>query len=232
MPVVNRESFISNIAHRLGRPRQMKADVPRWSVTPQYELYKHTTDEDLIEILENQCILNHTNFVRTDRDCLNDVLKKTFEDLGGKFIITACDSRNEEYGLTKLFHELKGKINTYIWDYRKEKENQKMAAQADIGINFSDITIAETATVTLFHDKNNGRSISVLPKYFIAIIPKETIVPRMTQAVQLIQKKHSSGKHVPFYISFNSGPSNSADIEMNLLVGVHGPIKATYILVE
>jgi len=108
----------------------------------------------------------------------------------------------------------------------------KFAEKADVGITFSDITLAESGTLTLFNDKGNGRSISLLPRVHIAIIPKSTIIPRMTQAAKQFHEGNRRGQEVSSCVSFISRPSNSADIEVSLIVGVHGPVEVTYIVID
>src|SRR5699024_5352918 len=189
--------------------------------------------DELVDVLAKQCEVIHTDFKRTNRDGLAGVLKSVIEGYDGKAIIASSDSRNEDYGLNDVYQKLQDNgLDVHLWDETKGKENQVFAERADVGITFSDITLAESGTVTLFNNKYNGRSISLMPRTYIAIIPKSTIVPRMTQAAEQIHHANEQGHDVVSCVSFVTGPSNSADIEMNLIVGVHGPVEVTYIVVD
>lgn len=234
MTIQNRESFLDNLASNLGRPRRTtEVKRPTWSLSPQWDVYKGYSQDELVTVLEKQCKAIHTNFKRTNFAELAEILTATIKGHDGKKVLAANDSRNEEYGLDVVFSALQAEsIDVRLWNSAIGKENQVFAEQADIGITFSEITLAESGTVTLFNDKDNGRSISLLPRVHIVIIPKSTIVPRMTQAVKQIHEANQQGREVSSCVSFISGPSNSADIEMNLIVGVHGPVEATYIVVD
>ncbi len=160
-------------------------------------------------------------------------LSEVVEQFAGERLVTWKDDRFEEFGLRSLFAtmETDGK-QVHTWAPEKGEENIAIAEQADIGITFSDITLAESGTVVLLSDSNKGRTVSLLPTSYIAIIPKSTLVPRMTQATAHLHQLAKSEGRFPSCVNFISGPSNSADIEMNLVVGVHGPIRACYIIVD
>lgn len=230
----NREAFLNQIAKKLRRPRRTEPVIkPRWNYAPQVEVLAEATTEELIEVLKQQCEVIHTDYKQATKANLSLVLQEVISEYEGNSLIITSDQRHADYGLTDLYDRLKTNgTDVHIWNDAIGKENQIIAERADVGITFSDITLAESGTVALFNDKNKGRSISLLPKTFIAIIPKETIVARLTQATGTIHNMIKAEEEIPSCISFVTGPSNSADIEMKLIVGVHGPIKATYIVVE
>lgn len=233
--IQNREHFLNRVAEQLGRKRRTKAvKRPSWKKEPQWDVLTDYSLDELVEVLEKQCESIHTDFVRSNSERLPEDLLHMIQSYAGKKVITWDDSRFHSLGLGDPFSTLckKKDISLASWDVEDGEESIRIAEQADVGITFSDITLAESGTVVLFSDQGKGRSVSLLPKTYIAIIPKSTIVPRMSQATREIHHRIQNGEQVASCVNFITGPSNSADIEMNLVVGVHGPFKAGYILVD
>ncbi|WP_233711007.1 LutC/YkgG family protein [Lederbergia citrisecunda] len=233
--IQNREAFLTKIAERLGRNRFLtNVERPKWSYHPQDAVFKDADSNELLEALKTQCTKIHTDLIETNKAELIETIRTIVSEYGGGPIVAWKDSRFEEYGLSPLFNNIWPSENTEIhqWESALGEENIKLAEKSNIGITISDITLAESGTAVLFSDKDKGRTVSFLPLKSIIIMPKSSIVPRMTQAARIIREKIKSGEHLPSCINFITGPSNSADIEMNLVVGVHGPVKAAYIVIE
>lgn len=123
-------------------------------------------------------------------------------------------------------------VRRLIGGIRHNPKRVELATRADIGITIADAAFAESATIVQYAKPGRSRTISLLPQDHIAIIPKSVLVPRMTQTAQQLATLDRDGLHSPNGVNFISGPSNSADIEMNLIVGVHGPVRVAYVLVH
>lgn len=232
--IQNRDKFLNKIAGQLGRSRvSSQIESPTWKYRPQDKVFHDATQDELLDILKEQCKKIHTSLYITDIKDLSKVLTKVVNEYGGP-IVKWKDDRFTEWGLDPLIKEEwpNQNIDVHEWDYIKGDENVKVAENANVGITISEVTLAESGTVVLFSDKERGRTVSFLPSTYIALIPKSSIVARMTQGAQKIREVYEKTGYVPSCVNFISGPSNSADIELKLVVGVHGPFKASYIVIN
>ncbi|QKS69723.1 lactate utilization protein C [Paenalkalicoccus suaedae] len=225
--IENRDRFLKRIASRLGReePRLTGVKRPVYSRSPQHRVLEGASTEELVDVFTKQCARIHTDVKVATVDTLEVVLQGALDEIGAKSVLAWDDARFSQYGLEGFV----GKVD--VWR-EGEASLVDTAERADVGITFSDRTLAESGTVVLFSGPGRGRSVSLLPESYIAIVPKSTLVPRMTQVTTEIHERVARGDDMPSCINFISGPSNSADIEMSLVVGVHGPVRACYILVD
>lgn len=225
--IQNRDQFLNHIAHRLGRERKQDVRLPEWEFQPQWQVYHDKSADELYTLFKKNSEEKGTYVVETTKEKLGETMESIMAAYGPGSMVATKDRRFEEYGL----HDVLTKNNVHVWDKSFGDENIEAAKEASIGFLFSDVSLAESGTITQFNDSDIARSVSLLPVTYAAIVPKSSIVPRLTQATEKIQKQVEDGEDISSYINFISGPSNSADIEMNIVVGVHGPVKAAHIVV-
>lgn len=88
-------------------------------------------------------------------------------------------------------------------------------AQCDLGITEADFLLPETGTLVLKSSHEKPRAVSLLPRIHLAIVRPEILRADMHQVFDEAKDNN--------YLVFITGPSRTADIELTVTLGVHGP---------
>ncbi len=98
----------------------------------------------------------------------------------------------------------------------------------DVGVTTAQAAIAETGTLVLESDQERHRLVSLLPPVHIAVVDAADVCATLGEALQLVRR---NGSEMSRAITFITGPSRTADIELTLTIGVHGP-KELHVIVN
>jgi L-lactate dehydrogenase complex protein LldG len=102
------------------------------------------------------------------------------------------------------------------------------AAEAVAGVTAARWAIAETGSLALAHDADRGRVVSLLPPVHVAILPTSRILGTVDAYFRAVALEGE----LPQALNLVTGPSRTADIEMDLSIGVHGPGQVHIVLYE
>lgn len=99
-------------------------------------------------------------------------------------------------------------------------------AQAEVGVTGCEAAVAETGSLVLLSGKGRSRAISLLPALHLAVVRREDIVFGMGDFYAASAARIDAAASCTFV----SGPSRTADIELTLTLGVHGPGKLVVVI--
>ncbi len=101
-------------------------------------------------------------------------------------------------------------------------------ARFDLGITLADAAIAETGTIAQCARPFRPRSISLVPRCHLVLVPADRLLASLEDLFEGISSGAEwAGGPEGFasYFTWMTGPSRTADIEKTLTIGVHGPAR-------
>jgi L-lactate dehydrogenase complex protein LldG len=154
-----------------------------------------------------------------------DVFKQNVEAVDGHCVVV----RTEEE-LTRILKSFGGRIaisDAPVLNRLRIAPSTDNIFDIDVGITTAQAAIAETGTLVLDSSRERNRLVSLVPPVHIAIVDAASIFQTLGEALAFI---HHDGNISPA-VTFITGPSRTADIELTLTIGVHGP-QELYVIVN
>jgi L-lactate dehydrogenase complex protein LldG len=221
--MADRTQFLESIRHRTRRGRYKPTKSPDSVWTPGVDRPGREEIEDpparFIEELE--ALGGHgerAGSLEEAREYVLNLAREREANLLVRWDATYLD----ELGADQPLRE--AGVEVALW--RDLPDLREMVARADIGLSTATWAIAETGSLVLEHGTGRGRSVTLLPPTYVAILPADQVLRTVPEAIQ----KYVGGT-LPANLCFHTGPSRSGDIEMSLVVGMHGPGDVHVILV-
>lgn len=243
------EDFFSNISRSLGRdsePVLIPDAATHLSLSAeqvQRRAYLVAADiasrsDELMDIMERTAAEAAWNVLRTQSPAeAADYIRRAAQDVEARTMLRSTHSALDELDIESAMHgsgislevmALDDDVQGAVRESQRDQLRRQVIA-ADIGITGVDYAIAETGSCVLLPRKGLSRVVSLAPPVHIAVVKSGQVLPSLDELFTLRRQDFLTGD-IGSYLNLISGPSRSADIEYQLVTGVHGPGEVHMIL--
>jgi L-lactate dehydrogenase complex protein LldG len=176
----------------------------------------HTTDYPAIErSYEHTGSLDGEAILKTFLDHLHEydanVVEAKPETLAAT-IAEVLKSHNQKSAIVADNFTEENLLTGFSWQRESESTREQLNTAAG-AISGCEVAIAHTGTIIL----RGARKMTLLPDRFLCIVYEHQIVETVPEAIARLEQFKAEP------LTFVSGPSATADIEMTRIRGVHGP---------
>jgi L-lactate dehydrogenase complex protein LldG len=153
-------------------------------------------------------------------------------DADARRILTWADSELPVPGVREMLHaHAMTTVEARVHTTTDRKDILAGLENVPVCITGADAAVAESGSIALVSGPGRGRLASLLPPLHIALLPASRIVRSLPEALDLLARTFGPTLFRDrSNVVFVSGPSRTADIELSLTLGVHGP-RAVHVVI-
>lgn len=221
----NAHDFIADLANKLGRPtpssvQPVEVDVPHFRLGSQ--------EEQVTVLLANWDSLGGRGIAAKTPEEAAEALKGWFGDPEPPWLDNTEIAIWGELPpfIARTLETLGWKTFTYADASRDRAERITAIAGAQLGITGADYGIVQSGSLVLRSQDRRGRAVSLVPPRHLAFLAASRIRDELGQVMEELLTDGPP----PAAVEIISGPSRTSDIEMDLSIGVHGPIEVYLVI--
>ena len=163
----------------------------------------------------------------TTRDAWLETLKEILKARGLKSLLYAPDTWMGP-AIAQAWEDGAESLPTKMPYDRNIEDLKENLFEVEAGITTTTGASAETGAIVLWPDAREPRTLSLVPPVHIAVLEADKIYNSFCEIIQ--DQNWTAG--MPTNALLISGPSKTADIEMTLAFGVHGPKELIVIVLQ
>jgi len=151
---------------------------------------------------------------------LSEAAEAVADILAGEGVRSAVLAAMPQEVRDTLAHRIRGA--GIITTEARGQDTPRIINNIDAGITLAEFAAADTGTVAEVTHDDADRLVSSLPRIHVCLLKRSNIISRLEESAPLLREVVSNGNGA---VTLISGPSRTADIELKLVLGVHGPHK-------
>jgi L-lactate dehydrogenase complex protein LldG len=162
---------------------------------------------------------------RVRKDLAVGTLVGVLRELGASRIGIGAGAIDRQLGLTAVLREAGFELVDWVVPGTLEPQYD-----LDAGITDVNAAVAESGTLICCSGPGLTRGLSLVPPAHVALVRRSDLIEDLTDFYR--RQRGLPPGELPSSIAFITGPSKTADIEGELITGVHGPGHVHIVLIE
>lgn len=221
-----RLEFLASVRHALGHSAAGPAPAPDARPEIREKLLRQVDagDPRRVERWMQQARANGMTVTRTNSEGIIPAIDELLANRNVKSIMVNMADLPEDLIAGHL--QAKG----YRIDLWTDPNCENRVFQCEAGITDCRYGLADTGALMVWSDPGFGRSTTLTIPLHIVLLPAVRIVADMIDALPHVLR--DTGGRMASNVVIINGPSKTADIEMNLVTGVHGPKDLCVIVID